>query len=53
MVLPVVKLGTLVLKTLSKPLAAKLKQQAAFHPRFRQFIIGIAQVTPHFTYSPV
>ncbi|XP_044460571.1 OPA3-like protein [Mangifera indica] len=49
MVLPVVKLGTLVLKTLSKPLAAKLKQQAAFHPRFRQFIIGIAQANHRIT----
>lgn len=44
MVLPVVKLGTLVLKTLSKPLASRLKHQAAVHPRFRQFIINLAQV---------
>ncbi|KAJ0017206.1 hypothetical protein Pint_10495 [Pistacia integerrima] len=49
MVLPVIKLGTLVLKTLSKPLAAKLKQQAAFHPRFRQFIIDIAQANHRIT----
>lgn len=48
MVLPVVKLGTLALKTLSKPVAAKLKQQAAIHPRFRQSIVGIAQVTLQF-----
>lgn len=47
MVLPVLKLGTLALKTLSKPVAAKLKQQAAIHPRFRQFIISMAQVTPN------
>ncbi|TXG47484.1 hypothetical protein EZV62_026778 [Acer yangbiense] len=44
MVLPVLKLGTLALKTLSKPLAAKLKQQASIHPRFRQFIVNIAQM---------
>ena len=44
MVLPLLKLGTLALKTLSKPLASKLKQQAAIHLKFRQFIINIAQV---------
>ncbi|KAL5575339.1 hypothetical protein UlMin_017038 [Ulmus minor] len=43
MVLPLVKLGTLFLKTLSKPLASRLKQQAGKHPRFRQQIINIAQ----------
>lgn len=43
MVLPFLKLGTLALKTLSKPVANKLKQQAKLHPRFRQFIIDIAQ----------
>lgn len=43
-VLPVVKLGTLVLKTLSKPLANRLKHQAAVHPRFRKLIIDLAQV---------
>ncbi|KAE7997672.1 hypothetical protein FH972_002285 [Carpinus fangiana] len=44
MVLPLLKLGTLALKTLSKPVASRLKQQAAFHPRFRQLIIDMAQV---------
>jgi len=44
MVLPLVKLGTLVLRTLSKPLASRLKQQAAHHPRFREIIINFAQV---------
>lgn len=44
MVLPVVKLGSLALRTLSKPIASRLKQQAGFHPRFRQFIINLAQV---------
>lgn len=43
MVLPLLKLGTLALKTLSKPIAGRLKQQAAIHPRFRQLIINIAQ----------
>ncbi|KAK2642333.1 hypothetical protein Ddye_024096 [Dipteronia dyeriana] len=49
MVLPVLKLGTLALKTLSKPLAAKLKQQASIHPRFRQFIVNIAQLNHRVT----
>ncbi|CAM8983729.1 unnamed protein product [Rhodiola kirilowii] len=43
MVLPLLKLGTLAVRTISKPLAAKLKQQAGKHPRFRNFIISIAQ----------
>ncbi|KAK4770795.1 hypothetical protein SAY87_031327 [Trapa incisa] len=43
MVLPLLKLGTLALKTLSKPVASQLKQQAALHPRFRQFIVNFAQ----------
>lgn len=44
MMLPLAKLGTLVLRTLSKPLASRLKQQAAHHPRFREIIINFAQV---------
>ncbi|QCD76809.1 OPA3-like protein [Vigna unguiculata] len=43
MVLPLLKLGTLALKTLSKPVASRLKQQAALHPRFRQLIVNMAQ----------
>ncbi|KAF4388818.1 hypothetical protein CsatB_000990 [Cannabis sativa] len=43
MVLPLVKLGTLILKTVSKPIASKIKQQAGLHPRFRQSIINMAQ----------
>ncbi|KAG9447743.1 hypothetical protein H6P81_013871 [Aristolochia fimbriata] len=42
-VLPVVKLGTLALKTLSKPIANRLKHQAGRHPSFRQFIVSLAQ----------
>ncbi|KAK7331983.1 hypothetical protein VNO80_28729 [Phaseolus coccineus] len=41
--LPLLKLGTLALKTLSKPVASRLKQQAALHPRFRQLIVKMAQ----------
>ncbi|XP_068666190.1 OPA3-like protein [Aristolochia californica] len=48
-VLPVVKLGTLVLKTLSKPIANRLKKQAGHHPSFRQFIINFAQANHRFT----
>lgn len=44
MVLPVVKLGTLALKTICKPIANRLKKEAGLHPKFRQFIISIAQV---------
>lgn len=44
MVLPLVKLGTLALRTLSKPIAVRLKKEAGLHPRFRSFIISIAQV---------
>lgn len=44
MVLPLLKLGTLALKTISKPIAARLKAEAGLHPRFRQSIINIAQV---------
>ncbi|KAK6917614.1 Optic atrophy 3-like, partial [Dillenia turbinata] len=49
MVLPLVKLGTLVLKTLSKPIATNLKQQAGKHPKFRQIIVDIAQANHRFT----
>lgn len=45
MVLPLMKLGTLLVKTISKPLASQLKHQAKVHPRFRQSIINFAQVT--------
>ncbi|XP_072965031.1 OPA3-like protein [Typha angustifolia] len=43
MILPVVKLGTLALKTLCKPIANRLKKEAGLHPKFRQLIINIAQ----------
>ncbi|XP_010478226.1 PREDICTED: OPA3-like protein [Camelina sativa] len=43
MVLPLMKLGTLLVKTVSKPLASQLKHQAKVHPKFRQSIINFAQ----------
>ncbi|XP_037495747.1 OPA3-like protein isoform X3 [Jatropha curcas] len=49
MILPVVKLGTLALKTVCKPIANRLKKEAGLHPRFRQFIINIAQANHRFT----
>lgn len=39
------KLGTLAVKTISKPLASQLKHQAKVHPKFRQSIINFAQVS--------
>eukprot|EP00249_Psilotum_nudum_P008645 c21420_g1_i2 orf=377-769(-) len=44
MILPLAKLGTLALRTLSKPVANRLKAQATRHPRFREMIVGLAQV---------
>lgn len=41
--LPAVKLGVLALKTVSKPLANAVKRRATSHPKFREFIIGLAQ----------
>jgi optic atrophy 3 protein len=44
MILPVAKLGTLLLKTMSKPIASRLKAETSRHPKFRQLIINLAQV---------
>jgi len=44
MILPVAKLGTLLLKTMSKPIATRLKTEASRHPKFRQFISNLVQV---------
>lgn len=49
MILPVVKLGTLVLKTACKPIATRLKKEAGKHPKFREFIINIAQTNHRIT----
>ncbi|CAN6244131.1 unnamed protein product [Urochloa humidicola] len=43
MILPVAKLGTLLLKTMSKPIATRLKTEASRHAKFRQLIINLAQ----------
>ncbi|KAK9055919.1 hypothetical protein SSX86_027006 [Deinandra increscens subsp. villosa] len=43
MSLPFMKLGTLALRTLSKPIANRLRKEAAINPKFRTSIIGIAQ----------
>ncbi|EYU28025.1 hypothetical protein ABFS82_13G102100 [Erythranthe guttata] len=49
MVLPLLKLGTLALKTVSKPIAARLKQQAGLHPKFRNIIVSVAQANHRIT----
>ncbi|KAL5989513.1 hypothetical protein ACLOJK_010405 [Asimina triloba] len=49
MILPVAKLGSLLLKTFSKPIANRLKQQAGHQPRFRQLIINLAQANHRIT----
>ncbi|CAH9112166.1 unnamed protein product [Cuscuta europaea] len=49
MVLPLLKLGTLALKTLSKPIAVRLKTEAGRHPKFRTFIISMAQANHRIT----
>ncbi|KAM7495071.1 hypothetical protein LguiB_029680 [Lonicera macranthoides] len=49
MILPVVKLGTLALKTACKPIANRLKKEAGLHPKFRHLIINIAQANHRFT----
>ncbi|KAI8525576.1 hypothetical protein RHMOL_Rhmol13G0241200 [Rhododendron molle] len=49
MVLPFLKLGTLVLKTLSKPIAGRLKKEAGLHPKFRQLIVSMAQANHRLT----
>lgn len=49
MILPLAKLGTLLIKTLSKPIASRLKVQAARHPRFRALIVEFAQANHKFS----
>ncbi|KAK7257399.1 hypothetical protein RIF29_31355 [Crotalaria pallida] len=48
-VLPLVKLGTLALRTACKPIANRLKKEAGLHPKFRHIIITIAQANHRFT----
>ncbi|KAI3893040.1 hypothetical protein MKW92_025993 [Papaver armeniacum] len=49
MMLSVVKLGSLVLRTICKPIASRLKVAAGKHPRFRRCIINVAQTNHRFT----
>ncbi|XP_022715820.1 OPA3-like protein [Durio zibethinus] len=49
MVLPLLKLGALTLKAVSKPVANMLKRQAGYAPKFRQFMISIAQANHRIT----
>ncbi|KAJ0111023.1 hypothetical protein Patl1_02368 [Pistacia atlantica] len=49
MILPLAKLGTLALRTFSKPIANRFKKEASIHPKFRQFIINFAQANHRFT----
>ncbi|CAD6970291.1 unnamed protein product, partial [Tilletia controversa] len=37
------KVATLAIRTLAKPIATQIKSQAADHPTFRAFCIGLAQ----------
>ncbi|CAL0303865.1 unnamed protein product [Lupinus luteus] len=48
-VLPVVKLGTLFLRTACKPIANRLKKEAGIHPKFRHLITTIAQANHRFS----
>ncbi|XP_050382129.1 OPA3-like protein [Argentina anserina] len=48
MILPAVKLATLVLKTMCKPVANRLKKQAGLHPRYR-FLFSLSQANHRFT----
>ena len=38
-----VKIASLLLKTLSKPIAARLKRGAKEHEKFREFSVGFGQ----------
>ncbi|XP_026416246.1 OPA3-like protein [Papaver somniferum] len=49
MKLPVVKLGILAVRTMCKPVANRLKAAAGKHPRFREYIINIAQTNHRLT----
>ncbi|KAI8069150.1 optic atrophy 3 protein-domain-containing protein [Gongronella butleri] len=40
-----IKLGSLLVKTLAKPVANSIKTQAKSHPAFKEFCIGVAQTS--------
>ncbi|VVA16634.1 PREDICTED: OPA3 [Prunus dulcis] len=46
--LPLLKLGTLALRTISRPIARRLKVEAGLHPTFRDYIISFAQANYRF-----
>ncbi|KAG4390380.1 hypothetical protein GLYMA_06G285900v4 [Glycine max] len=43
------RLATLALRTACKPIANRLKKEAGYHPKFRNFIISIAQANHRLT----
>lgn len=47
--LPLFKLGTLLVRTLSKPLAKRIKQEAANHPRISRWTIALGQFSHNIT----
>jgi hypothetical protein len=47
--LPIAKLGALLLKTLSKPLAKSLKESAKRHPRVSQVLVSIGEASHQLT----
>ncbi|KAI9203263.1 uncharacterized protein BJ171DRAFT_510141 [Polychytrium aggregatum] len=38
-----IKLGSLLIRTLAKPIASSIKDAAKQHPRFKEFCMGVAQ----------
>lgn len=47
--LPLFKLGALLVRTLSKPLAKRIKLQAANHPSISKWTIALGQFTYNLT----
>jgi hypothetical protein len=47
--LPLFKLGTLLVRTLAKPLAKRIKQEAANHPRISKWTIALGQFSHNIT----
>ncbi|EJD45654.1 OPA3-domain-containing protein [Auricularia subglabra TFB-10046 SS5] len=38
-----IKIATLIIRTIAKPISASLKEQARQHPKFRELCVGLAQ----------
>ncbi|KAK6919134.1 Optic atrophy 3-like [Dillenia turbinata] len=49
MIFPLAKLGTLAVRTFSKPIASRIKKEARCYPEFRNFIISISQANHRLT----